>query len=160
MIKGSVAWTRVARAFGQETRRDFPFLRYCGERDSDEVAYGWRLLEATLREFRKVAAAEGARLYVLMIPDMYQTWPSYYETTARRYGYDPAAYDLEKPNRKLTALCEELEIACLDLLPLMRDRMEAGDELYYRRDRHWTAEGHAVAARALRADLERRDWLE
>ena len=160
VIKGSVAYTTVARAFGREGRRHFPFLDYCEPEDGEDVAYGWRLAEATLRRFRRVAAQADARLYVLVIPDMYQTWPDYYRTTARRYGYDPDAYDLEKPNRVLAALCTELDIACLDLLPLMRDELENGSTLYYRRDRHWTPEGHRVAAGALLLDLEQRGWLD
>ena len=116
----------IARAFGRERQRHFPFLDYCESEDDEDVAHGWRLAEATLRRFQRVAAQADARLYVLFIPDMYQTWLDYYQTTARRYGYEPDDYDLEKPNRVLTAICNELDIACLDLLPLMREEMENG----------------------------------
>ncbi len=160
VMKGSVAYTKIARLFGQERQRHFPFLDFCQEQDSEDVAHGWKLAEATLRRFKQEAEASGARLYILMIPDMYQTWPEYYETTARRYGYDPAVYDLEKPNRVLGALCDEIGIACLDLVAPMRAEVQAGRSLYYRRDRHWTPEGHRVAADALFADLEQRGWLD
>jgi hypothetical protein len=161
VMKGSTAYTTIASWFGQEReRRHFPFLDYCQEEDSDEIAYGWKLLEATLRRLKQEAEAEGARPYILFIPDMYQTWTEYYETTARRYGYDPHAYDLDKPSRVLGELCDDIEIACLDLVPMMRDLMGEGTELYYRRDRHWTPEGHRVAGQALQEDLERRGWLD
>ncbi len=42
----------------------------------------------------------------------------------------------------------------------MRDELENGSTLYYRRDRHWTPEGHRVAAGALLLDLEQRGWLD
>jgi len=160
LLMGSRAYAAIARRLGRGERHDFPLLDLCVDPPGQDVAYGWRLVEATLREFRRTARESGARLYVMMIPDMYQTWPSYYATTARRYGYDPQAYDLTRPNRKLRSICDALEIACLDLLPGMRESMDDGHRLYYRRDRHWTPEGHRLAARALRDDLERRGWLD
>lgn len=159
-LKGSALYTRVRRALGKGTRKDFPLLEYCEEEDGEDVAYGWRLAEATLAKFQEFTEEAGARFYLMFIPDMYQTWPDYYATTARRYGYDPDLYDLEKPNRVLAEICEKLGIPYLDLLPGMREAMSADIRLYHRRDRHWNAEGHRFAARALRADLVRRGWLD
>lgn len=155
--KGSVLRARIDGLRGRETKsRAFPLLRLCEEEDPEDIAYAWRLLRATLARFQEFAAQAGARPLLMVIPDMYQTWPEYYETTARRYGYDPDEYDLRKPNRKLAALCDELDLACLDLLPRLEGRGEAH---YYRRDRHWNAAGHRLAAEALAEELERLGWL-
>ncbi len=156
--KGSVLRARIDGWRGRETKsRAFPLLRLCEEEDPEDIQYAWKLLGATFAKFQEFAAEAGARVLVVVIPDLYQTWPSYYETTARRYGYDPDAYDLEKPNRRLAALCAELELECLDLLPRMRGR---GEDFYYRRDRHWNAEGHRVAGEALAERLRELGWLE
>lgn len=155
--KGSVLKARIDGWRGKETRiKAWPFLRYCEAEDPEDIAYGWRLVRATFERIRDTAAEAGAEFMVLLIPDMYQTWPSYYEITMRRYGYDPADYDLEKPTRRLVALCEELGIACIDLLPEMRAAMIAGDRVYHRRDRHWNAAGHRMAAEALARELRPR----
>jgi hypothetical protein len=157
---GSVLRARVGNLLGEETKlRAFPFLRYCEPEDPEDVALGWKILRATLVKFKQLADANGARVQLLLIPDMYQTWPDYYDITARRYGYDPAAYDLEKPTRQLVALCADLALACVDLLPRMRAAMSSGERLYYRRDRHWTPAGHRMAAQALAEDLAERGWL-
>ena len=50
--------------------------------------------------------------------------------------------------RRVTAYCQERGIEYLDLLPLFRAANPNGQPCYYLpRDQHWTAAGHALAAR-------------
>jgi hypothetical protein len=66
-------------------------------------------------------------------------------------GLDPADYDVLG---RLREICAALELPVIDLLPALRAAHAAGPEaLYYRKDRHLTARGHAVAAGALHAEL-------
>jgi lysophospholipase L1-like esterase len=115
------------------------------------VDAGLATTAALLGEIAADARAHGARFLVVIVPMRHQV-------------YDYAAVDrgaLDHPNRALAAACDSLGIAALDLLPAFREETaRGGPRLYFRRDRHWTREGHALAARALHEDLIARGWLQ
>ncbi|MFQ5964753.1 MAG: hypothetical protein ACE5KZ_10765 [Candidatus Scalinduaceae bacterium] len=160
IIKGSHLYTRILKFFGIENKRAFGFLNYCMKRDPEDVKYGWKLLAATLKTTKDYVVKAGAKLYVLFIPLRGQVSQKFYERTARKYGHDPSDFDIEKPNRKLSKLCKELEIAYLDLLPAMREESSNGNQLYFTRDGHWNAEGHRIAAREIYKDIKKKDWIK
>ncbi len=57
--------------------------------------------------------------------------------------------------RKVTAYCRSRGIAYLDLLPRFRAANPTGRRwLYLGEDPHWTAAGHALAAREIMAYLQ------
>jgi len=145
---------------GIKYKKAYGFLNYCLENDPEEVQFGWRLLQDTLKKMKALAAKAGADLYIVFIPHMVQTSKTIYETTVRRLGHDPDDYDIEKPNRKLILLCANLQIDCLDLLPVFQKETAQGNVLYYPRDTHWTAEGHRIAAREIYEDLKQKGWLD
>ena len=65
----------------------------------------------------------------------------------------PADYEVQD---RLRAICEPLGIPFLDLVPALRDEhARTGEALYYAKDRHLRARGHAIVAEALRAELDR-----
>lgn len=160
VLKGSVLYTRILKFFGIYNKRAYGFLNYCMGKDSDDVKQGWKLLGGTLETLKDYAGRAGARLYILFIPQIIQTSPSIYESTVRKYGHDPAEYDMEKPNRRLARLCEDLEIDYLDLLPIMKEETTKGIVPYYPRDTHWNAEGHRIAAREIYKDMKKRGWIK
>jgi hypothetical protein len=51
-----------------------------------------------------------SKIYIVFIPHIVQTSKTIYETTVRRLGHGPDDSDIEKPNRKLTLRCSNLQI--------------------------------------------------
>ncbi len=115
--------------------------------DADRAS-AWELTGALVREIRDRAASEGARSVVAIIPDQVQVEPG-----ASVLGLEEVDYAVQE---RMRANCEPLGIPLVDLLPVLRDEGEGGGEpLYYAKDRHLTARGHALVARALQAELDR-----
>lgn len=160
VLKGSVLYTRILKYFGIENKGAYGFLNYCMEKDPEDVEYGWRLLAETLKTMKNYAKQANARLYVIIIPFNFQTSQKLYEITARKYGHDPSEFDLEKPNRKLAELCDNLEIGYLDLLPSMKEETSKGNKFYFMRDGHWNANGHSFAAKEIYKDMKDRGWIK
>ncbi len=160
LLKGSVFCTRILKYFGIENKGAYGFLDYCRKKDPEDVEYGWKLLSETLKTMKDYAIQASAELYVIIIPHDIQTSQKLYEKTARKYGHNTLEFDLEKPNRKLAALCDKLGIGCLDLLPLMKEETSKGNRFYFMRDGHWNANGHRFAAREIYKDMKKRGWIK
>ncbi len=160
VLKGSLLYTKILRIFGINNKRAHGFLNFCMEKDPDDVKQGWKLLAGVLKTMKIHVTNSGAKLYVLFIPQYVQTSQPIYERSVRKYGHDPAKYDIEKPNRELAKLCTKLGIDYLDLLPVMKEETSKGNLLYYPRDGHWNVEGHRVAAREVYKDIRERGWIK
>ncbi|WP_162532427.1 hypothetical protein [Candidatus Scalindua japonica] len=140
--------------FGLEVLRRTPIhfiicLDFDGIKDSPEIDYGWKLLSKTLETMKNYAGKAGAELYVVFIPFEFQSSNILYERFTRKYGKDPSSIDLEKPNRRLAQLCERFDIACLDLLPAVKNAVSKGNQLYFIRDGHLNVDGHNFIYRIL-----------
>jgi hypothetical protein len=117
----------------------------------------WRSTLQAIRETRDLVEASGARLFVVICPDHVQTSPKLRAEITSTFGVDLAPFDLEYPQRRLMAFCEQEKMACLDLLPVFRaegERTGDPDRLYLPSDNHWSAPGNQLAGRALG------DWLD
>lgn len=108
---------------------------------------GWEITRARLAEI--VALARPAPVVVLVIPDEYQVSRPLLEAVCARHGLDPGAFDLDRPQRRIEALCRELGVERVDPLPELRRRTAAGETFYLPLDSHWNAAGNRVAAEAL-----------
>ncbi len=94
----------------------------------------WRVTQALIRRFAERVRSKESRFLLLLIP-------------AAEYVRPPCEDEL--PERALLAFAEQAGIDALDLLPALRTAEAAGEHTYYDSDPHWTAAGHAVAAREL-----------
>jgi lysophospholipase L1-like esterase len=65
--------------------------------------------------------------------------------TAPLMGED-AVDKLGDPRRVMLDLCDDLNLTCLDLLPLLQDYALEGDDLYYAEDMHLNPRGNQVVA--------------
>jgi hypothetical protein len=86
------------------------------------------------------------RLFVSIMPNRIQV--------ENHEALSGAVYDAARPNRDILAYCRTQGIACLDLLPVLREAYEAsGAPLYYPIDRHLNPQGYGLAADAIGAFL-------
>ena len=110
------------------------------ERTRGAVARVKRLFGA----MKTLTDEKGVRLAVLMIPAYEQVCPD----LAFGPNGPPPELDLLKPQREFAGFFSEHGIACLDLLPALRE-LPADEGLYYPRDQHWTARGNGVVGELL-----------
>jgi lysophospholipase L1-like esterase len=125
---------------------------------SARVARGWTLTLAVLGELARRVEAAGAGCAVVLVPNRYQVDASLWSRHAARLGVDPAAFDLELPQRRFAEWSRQTGVPVVDLLPELR-RRNRDNSFYYEQDAHWNAEGHRAAAEALLRELQGRSLL-
>lgn len=130
------------------------------EREPASLATAWRVVDALLGTIQAEGARVGAPTLLVVVPTKWQVhdddWRAFLKHHDR--GLDDG-WDLERPNRRLARLAEARGIPVLDLQPALRAAAAEGKRLYFAVDTHWTAEGHAVAARELERYLSERRLL-
>lgn len=110
---------------------------------------GWTLGKRIIEEMNQICRDARAKLILFLIPMKEQVTEegrlSVLEVAAVM-GVERNQLDFEKPNRLLVALGGEKNIDVIDPLPAFWERAQQGRSLYYRLDKHLTAEGHRKAA--------------
>lgn len=115
----------------------------------------WRVTDALLGALAREVAADGARLFVVVIPSQEQVEPERFWRAVDAVGRgERGAWNLEAPEARLAALLEARGVAHLRLLDEFRTAAAAGEKLYLEVDSHWTARGHERAAQRAAAALE------
>jgi hypothetical protein len=122
---------------------------------SEEAAFEAlaRRTAAVVEALAAEVEASGASFVVMLIPDQYQVAPELAGAAARAAGRSLADFDLERPQRVLTAILEASGIRVLDLLPVLREAA-AEAPVYRPRDTHWNARGNRIAADLLAGLLD------
>ena len=106
------------------------------------------LVTSVLLELVAEVEATGARCVIMLIPDQYQVDGNLVDEILRAEGSSLEDYDLDRPQRELSAVLEAAGVEVLDLLPEFRRAARHG-ALYRPRDTHWNSRGNRVAADAL-----------
>jgi hypothetical protein len=124
------------------------------EEDEEALAYSLnyaRLLDQELRH-------EGVPFLLVLIPlgpQVEPVPPDLARQVGLRYLADGRLLEHTGYQRAVTAFCQQHGIAVLDLVDGFRSANPSGVPLLYLpHDQHWTAEGHAVAARLVASWLE------
>ncbi|HET9887538.1 MAG TPA: hypothetical protein VFR10_08495, partial [bacterium] len=112
-------------------------------------AQGIREIAAWCREHR-------ARYLVVVVPAKYQVDEAAWNVYRKRWHLPEEAFDRDHAQQVVDAFLEEEGVAMLDLLPAFREAADSA--LYFRLDPHWTANGHALAAREILRDITARGW--
>jgi hypothetical protein len=114
----------------------------------------WQKNFQSLTAFKNLAAANQAKLLIVMIPTNLQVYP---------FLAPHPGLDLEQPNRILTRFFQDQGIDYLDLLPLMRtyadetprSGLRPDKDLYWEHNSHWSVKGeHLVGLLVSRYILE------
>jgi hypothetical protein len=119
------------------------------------VEESYEALFSDLEDIATRCQARGVPLIVALFPQRFQVSRAEWQATLFRYGLEPAAFQDDRPNRRILTGCDAKRIDCVDLLPPLREACAAGCYLP-RGDMHWNVRGHAVAAHALAAALAAR----
>ena len=110
----------------------------------------WEITDQLIGMLGQDVASSGSHFAVMIVPTRAQVSDQAWRGIAGRDGGRRAGLDRDFPNRQLQAIADRIGAPLLDLVPALREADQAGSPpLYYDRDQHWTAAGHAVAASAL-----------
>lgn len=125
-------------------------------RSSRDWEEAWSVTAALLGALKRDVEARGARLVLVAAPSDLQVRTDDWERLLRSKRFQARDFELEKPNRLLAEIAGPLGLPLIDLLPeFRRAEAESASGLFFRQNRHWTPDGHAVAARVIGAELER-----
>ena len=124
-----------------------------------QVEAGIAATQAALIRLRRWCDGHGASALIVALPTEQQVDPAARAAWIARFGLRADELDFERPGRVLAELALQAGIPCFDLAPAFRDRLAAGDTLFLSGDNHWNAQGHALAARAMR-DAVRRELVD
>ncbi len=124
-------------------------------------AEGWALTRRILARLNETAAGAGAHLVVFTVPSRAEVSPVYRDRVLARAA-DPAAFCFEESagSAGLLSIAGAEGIPAVDLLPAFREALlQEGIDPFYRQDRHWNPDGHALAAQTVFAALRERSLL-
>lgn len=111
----------------------------------------WSYTERLLDEVRRSSQEVGAQFAVMIVSTRDQVYPQSWQTiVAANPAMQQRRWDVDAPLRRVEEWCRGREVPCLAVSPLFREAAARGGEaLHFAHDGHWTAAGHALAAREL-----------
>lgn len=135
-------WIRVG---GQRLLCDQASNRLWGDFRASAIRRGWELTQGALARGRRLAEAADAHLVVVLVPSKEEV---YWPMLAPRLAH-AASLPIRQPDVLLAQFCRQQNIPCLDLYQRFASAAQQGAVLYFSRDAHWNAAGHALAAETL-----------
>lgn len=125
------------------------------DRDTDGL---WRATRRQMQAFAEFTRGQGLPLAVVVIPEAMQVNAQLWQATTKPMASTGVTYRANWPNQHLVAMCDELGLPVLDLLPVY-GQAASGEPLYLNLDGHWTRRGHVVAATAIDTFLRQRQLV-
>lgn len=120
--------------------------------DVGDVALTWDVTEGVLRTFAEEVEEDGARFGFVLMPSSLQFFDEEFAYVQELADERGVAFDSLNPNRRLGALCDELGVPFIDLLPSMREvtpsRSRAAEEewILFNGAGHLNERGHELFA--------------
>lgn len=129
--------------------------------ENDMMKQGWRIVENSLKTFKKETSSHDAKFLVVQIADPFQLDKNWLKVSEKKFGY---ALDPIYPNKKLKEICERLEIAYLDMYPSVLRYIEEKNldypYVYHSCDRHFNADGNKLMADIVYKYLKNNQYLK
>ncbi|NOT94683.1 MAG: hypothetical protein HOP00_00040 [Nitrospira sp.] len=115
----------------------------------------WFVTGGLLRELKREVAAQGAVLFVMIVPTRVQVYSKDWQQVLETYSdMKKHEWEIGKPNRLLHQILEQERIGYVDLLPpFLQHANQSGPPLYLSSDGHWNREGHRLASGILAEEL-------
>ena len=102
----------------------------------------WAVTAQICRDIARLARAHGASTLFVLIPARYQVDTAAFYQALRGFRIDPAAVDLEQPERLLGSAMHGYGLDVVDVLANFRQTMRGGTRLYGEVDSHLSPDGH------------------
>lgn len=115
-----------------------------GHEDEDDVK-GWERTEALLLRARDLCAAAGVELRVVVLPSEVQVCARALRELLQVTGLRAEDLELEAPQRRVLAICQQLGVPALDVLSLLRET-DARERVFYMANTHMNEVGNRVVA--------------
>jgi hypothetical protein len=108
-----------------------------------------------LSKAKILAESDGGSLIVVYVAMKEAMDMQIFGTEMRRAGLNPESgiLDWDRPSNKLGEICSGLEIQYVDLTPVFRRQPEP-HALFLKKNAHWSAAGHRLAAETVAARIE------
>ena len=135
-------------------------IRMHTDTPSELTLKGRRANQAALARLAELAEQHDFRLGAMLIPVEYQLVPERWKRLLNNLGLDPTAYDPEVPRRFFLNAFAEHDIPVLDLWLRFQAEMQNGEQLFFRKDPHWTPAGHRLVADTLSAFIVDENLVE
>lgn len=156
MLRSGTRWlrNRLGRASGETFSRqiyleiELRSLPVCRVEPDAGLEAGIRHAVELLAEMKAETERRGQGFLVVLAPDRFQIEEELRTKLLALAGESADRYDFDRPQTRLSAALEPLDVEVLDLLPAFRE-FAAAEALYLRRDTHWNARGNALAAEAV-----------
>ncbi len=147
---------RVGRGFGKRSLGEGYSYWSVYERDWDpKIEDGWRVTEKIIDRFLSLCREQGAEPIVVAFPLKVEVDDAWRRSLLKRTGIDSTRFDFRMPYERLAAFCTTRGVAFVYPIEPFREASKY-QRLYFERDSHPNANGHALAARVLHEVLEPR----
>jgi lysophospholipase L1-like esterase len=124
-------------------------------KSSERQDSAWRVTLTLLQRVREFDESRGIQTAIVVAPAAYQVYDADWTTLLEANDLRRDQWSPTLPNEVLAEHADQIGAPMLDLLPELRASAEGGPRLYYPYNKHWTADGHAVAAQAIADFLTR-----
>ena len=110
----------------------------------------WQRTERILDDFRVSVAERGMRFAIMIVTSRDHLYPESWQALEQAYPrLRDGKWNLDAPTMRMLSWCQSRGVPCLNLLPIFQvERDGGGPRFHFVHDGHWTAEGHALAAKA------------
>jgi hypothetical protein len=122
-------------------------------KSSDRQDDAWRVTLTLLQRVQQLGEERGFKTAVVIAPAAFQVYDADWNELLQENRLKPADWSPDLPNAVLASNAGMVGAPMLDLLPALQAEATGGARLYFPYDKHWTAAGHAIAAREIASFL-------